>query len=285
MKRSTVWGVAALTAAAGLLAAVGCGDQPAADTSKSASATQTQQTPPTEKSAAVTPATPPKTTTAPPVDVKPAAGTASIVGKVVYNGEPPKRKPINFGPEKKCHEHHSSPPMEETLVVGADRGIQWTLVRIAGKVAGNYPPSAKPAVLDQKGCVFSPHILPVMTGQEVEIRNSDPVLHNVRLEATLNPPFNRNLPKPGDAMTVKFTAAEVGLKIKCDVHFWMGGYIHVLPHPFFGVTGEDGAFTIDKVPPGTHKLEAWHEKLGKQTQEVTVKDGEVKTVEFVFQPK
>jgi len=65
----------------------------------------------------------------------------------------------------------------------------------------------------------------------------------------------------------------------------MGGYIHVLPHPFFGVTGEDGAFTIDKVPPGTHKLEAWHEKLGKQTQEVTVKDGEVKTVEFVFQPK
>jgi plastocyanin len=283
MKRSTVWGTAVLTVATGLLAAVGCGDQPAG--SKATTTPPAQQTATNDK-AATTPATSPApTTTAAPVDIKPAAGTAAIVGKVKYNGEPPKRKAINFGPEKKCHEHHTSPPMEETLVVSGDRGIQWTLVRVAGKVAGNFPPPSKPAVLDQKGCVFTPHVLPVMAGQEVEIRNSDPVLHNVRLEATLNPPFNRNLPKPGDAMTVKFTAAEVGLKIKCDVHFWMGGYIHVLPHPFFAVSGEDGAFTIDKLPPGTHKLEAWHEKLGRQAQEVTVKDGEVKTVEFVFQPK
>lgn len=284
MRRASVWGAATLTAAVGLLAAAGCGDRPTGD--EAATTTPpAQQTPPSGKPVAVTPSTPPKTTAAAPVDVKPAAGTAAVVGKVRYNGEPPKRRPINFGPEKKCHEHHTSPPMEETLVVGADRGIQWTLVRVAGKVAGNYPPPSKPAVLDQKGCVFTPHVLPVMAGQEVEVRNSDPVLHNVRLEATLNTPFNRNLPKPGDAMTVKFTAAEVGLKLKCDVHFWMGAYIHVLPHPFFAVTGADGAFTVDKLPPGTHRLEAWHEKLGRQTREVTVTDGEVETVEFVFQPK
>jgi plastocyanin len=284
MKRAKVWSVVALTTAAGLLAAIGCGDTPTA-TKPGSSAAPPQQTQPTEKPAATTPATTPAKTTPTPADVKPTAGTASIVGKVLYNGEPPKRKPINFGPEKKCHEHHTSPPMEETLVVSPDRQIQWTLVRIAGKVAGNYPPPSQPAVLDQKGCVFTPHVLPVMAGQEVEIRNSDPVLHNVRLEATLNEPFNRNLPKPGDAMKVKFNSGEVGMKLKCDVHFWMGGYIHVIPHPFFAVSGEDGAFTINKVPPGTHKLEAWHEKLGKQTQDVTVKDGEVKTVEFVFQPK
>jgi plastocyanin len=283
MKRASVWAVSLGVAVAGLLAAVGCGDQSVGDAASSTP--PAQQTTTNNMPAAAAHAAPTKTTAAAPVNVKPAAGSATIVGKVRYNGEPPKRKAINFGPEKKCHEHHTSPPMEETLVVGPDRGIQWTLVRVAGKVAGNYPPPSKPAVLDQKGCVFTPHVLPVMAGQEVEIRNSDSVLHNVRLEATLNPPFNRNLPKPGDAMTVTFSAAEVGLKIKCDVHFWMGGYIHVLPHPFFAVSGEDGAFTIDKLPPGTHKLEAWHEKLGRQAQEVTVKDGEVTTVEFVFQPK
>lgn len=281
MKRSRVWGVAVLTAAAGLFAAVGCGDKPTAGTT---AATQ-QQTQTAEKPAATQETPAAKKAEPTPIDVKPTAGTAAVVGKVLYNGEPPKRKPINFGPEKKCHEHHDSPPMEETLVVSPDRQIQWALVRIAGKLPGKYDPPAQPAVLDQKGCVFTPHVLPVMAGQEVEIRNSDPVLHNVRLEATLNPPFNRNLPKPGDAMKVKFDSAEVGLKLKCDVHFWMGGYIHVLPHPFFAVSGEDGGFAINKIPPGTHKLEAWHEKLGRQVQEVTVKDGEVKTVEFVFQPK
>jgi plastocyanin len=218
-------------------------------------------------------------------NVQPAAGTASIVGKVLFNGEPPKRRPINFGPEKKCHEHHETPPLDDTLVVSADKGIQWVLVRISSKVPGTFAPPSKPAVLDQKGCIFLPHILPVMVGQEVEIRNSDPVLHNVRCEATLNPSFNRNLPKPGDVYTLKFDSAEVGMKLKCDVHFWMGGQIHVLPHPFFATTGENGAFTINKVPPGTHKLEAFHEKLGKLVQDITVKEGEVKTIDFTFQPK
>jgi plastocyanin len=204
---------------------------------------------------------------------------------VTYNGDPPKRKLINFGPEKKCCDAHKTPPTDETIVVGDDRAIKWVLVRIAGKVPGNFPPPTAPAVLDQKGCIFTPHVLAVRAGQPIEIKNSDEVLHNVRCEAVMNPPFNRNLPKPGDKMTVTFDAPETGLKLKCDVHFWMGGYIHVLPHPFFAVTADDGTFTVANVPPGTHKFEAWHEKLGKLTQEVTVKAGETRTVEFVFQPK
>jgi plastocyanin len=283
MKRASVWAVSLGAAVAVLFAVVGCADQSVGD------AVGTAPTPAGNRSAANErqAATASQVATAAPaaVDIKPAAGTAAVVGKVLYNGDPPKRRQINFGPEKKCCDAHETPPLDDSLVVSPSREIQWVLVRVAGKVPGNYPPPAEPAVLDQKGCIFTPHILPVMAGQEVEIRNSDEVLHNVRLEAVLNPPFNRNLPKVGDAMTVRFTAPEVGLKLKCDVHFWMGGYIHVLPHPFFAVTGEDGHFAIDKLPPGTHKLEAWHEKLGKQTQEVTVTDGEVKTVEFVFQPK
>ncbi len=284
MKRTSVWGLSVMAVAAGLFAAVGCNDQSPGDAAGSAPPAQ-QQTAAKDKPAATADAQPAKTTTAAPADVKPTAGTATIVGKVRYNGEPPKRKPVNFGPEKKCCDAHKTPPLDDTLVVSPDREIQWVLVRIAGKVPGNYPPPSQPAVIDQHGCIFSPHVLPVMTGQEIEIRNSDEVLHNVRGEAVLNPPFNRNLPKAAEPLKVKFSTAEVGVKVKCDVHFWMGGYIHVMPHPFFAVTGEDGAFTITKVPPGTYKLETWHEKLGKQSQEITVKDGEVKTVDFTYQPK
>jgi plastocyanin len=278
------WTVPLGVVAAGLLAAVGCGDQPAGDSAKSAPPAQQTQT--SDKPTATADAAPAKTTApSAPVDIKPAAGTAAIVGKVHYNGEPPKRKPINFGPEKKCCDAHKTPPLDDSLVVSPAREVQWVFVRIAGKVPGNYPPPSKPAVLDQHGCIFSPHVLPVMAGQEIEIRNSDEVLHNVRGESVLNPPFNRNLPKASEPLKVKFAAPEVGVKVKCDVHFWMGGYVHVMQHPFFAVTGEDGSFTINKVPPGTYKLESWHEKLGKQSQEITVKDGEVKTVEFTYQPK
>lgn len=225
----------------------------------------------------------PKTTT--PPDVKPTAGTGAIVGRVAYNGDPPKPREINFGAEKKCHMHHDKPPTDESLVVSADKAVKWALVRVAGKVPGDYPPPKEAAVLDQKGCVFTPHVLAIQAGQSIEIKNSDEVLHNVRCEANINSPFNFNLPKVGDTKTVKFDAAETGLKLKCDVHFWMGGVVHVSPHPFFAVTGDEGQFKIEKLPPGTHKLEVWHEKLGKQTKDVTVKEGEVLTVDFSFDPK
>lgn len=218
-------------------------------------------------------------------DTKAAAGTATLVGRVSYNGEPPKRKPINFGPELKCHEQHKTPPEDESIVVSTDRSIRWVLVRIASKVPGTFAAPSAPVVLDQKGCIFAPHVVALQMGQEFEIKNSDPVLHNIRCEAVINPPFNRNLPKVGDSLKMKFDVQEVGMKLKCDVHFWMAGYIHVISNPFFAITGEDGRFTIPKLPPGTHKLEVWHEKLGKQSKEITVKDGEVQTVDFVFEPK
>jgi plastocyanin len=275
-----------LLPAALLTAAVGCDQASTGGAQTSGQSTQPTASVGTTPAAQAPVTAGPSTPAKPAADVKPAAGTAALVGTVRFNGDPPKRKPINFGPEKKCHEgHEGPPPMEETLVVSPNREVQWVTVRIAGKVPGTFPAPAKPAVLDQHGCMFVPHVLPVVAGQTVEIRSSDPVLHNVRCEATLNPSFNRNLPKAGDSMTVKFDTPEMGLKMKCDVHFWMAGVIHVMPHPFFAVTGPDGTFAINNVPPGTYKLEAWHEKLGKLTQDVTVQAGESKAVEFTFNPK
>lgn len=291
MFRRAKWGLLALIPATAVLCALGCGDQPAAKAPTGATTAPpgpSAVVPGTTTPAATAPAVPPSAAPASPaVATKPAAGKAFVVGKVRYAGDPPKRKVINFGPEKKCHTHHDTPPLDESVVVSADKGVQWALVRVSGKVPGSFKPpaSAAPLEYDQKGCMFRPHVLAVMAGQEVVIKNSDPLLHNVRAEAVINSAFNRNLPKEGDVMTVKFDSPEVGIKVKCDVHFWMEGYIHVLANPFFAVTGPDGSYAIPDLPPGSYKLEVWHEKLGKVTQDVTVADGETKAVEFELKPK
>ena len=123
-----------------------------------------------------------------------------------------------------------------------------------------------------------------MVGQELEIRNSDATLHNVHALPTASKPFNNAMPMKGMTIKRKFTAPEVMVRVKCDVHPWMAAYIGVLPHPFFAVSGEDGAFTIANVPPGTYTIEAWHEKMGTQTASVTVADGAAATADFTFKP-
>lgn len=293
MFRRAKWGLLALVPATAVLCALGCGDQTAKAPTGAAtappgpSASAPSPTAPGAAASTAPTAAASPTTSSTAVATKPAAGKAVVAGKVRYAGDPPKRKLINFGPEKKCHEGHATPPMEESLVVSADKGVQWALVRVAGKVPGSFKPpaSAAPLEFDQKGCMFSPHVLAVMAGQEIAVKNSDPILHNVRAEAVINQGFNRNLPKAGDLMKVKFDSPEVGIHVKCDVHFWMEGYIHVLANPFFAVTAADGSFAIPDLPPGSYKLEVWHEKLGKQTQDVTVADGETKAVEFELRPK
>jgi plastocyanin len=229
---------------------------------------------PAAEEAAQTPASPVQPTSVP--------GTGTVLGRVTYKGELPKPKLVNFGAEKVCQAAHTTPPTEESLVVNKEGGLQWVLVRVSGRVRGDFPPPTEPVELDQKGCIFSPHVVALQAGQPLEFRNSDNLLHNVRCETKLNQAFNRNLPKAGDTAKVTFPIAEVGIKIKCDVHFWMAGYIHVIKHPFFAVSDADGKFTIVGLPPGKYKLEAWHEKLGKQSSAVTITADQVQTVEFTF---
>lgn len=220
-----------------------------------------------------------------PWKLSPSADKATILGRVAYEGEPPKPRPINFGPEKKCHDPTQPPPTDESLIVAPDKAIRWVLVHVVGDVPGDYTPPAEPATLDQKGCIFMPHVLAVQAGQPILVLNSDEVAHNVRCVATRNPAINFILPTKGDSQTMRLDSWELGMQLKCDIHFWMNGQIHALRHPFFYVTGADGWFKIENIPPGSYKLEAQHEKLGKQRQEIEAKPGEVLTVDFVFKPK
>jgi hypothetical protein len=141
---------------------------------------------------------------------------------------------------------------------------------------------SEPVVLDQKGCHYQPHIFGVQVGQPVQIVNSDSTLHNVHGVAKVNSEFNTGQPIQGMKFTHTFSAKEVMVPFKCDVHGWMNAYAGVLDHPYFAVSAADGTFTLKGLPPGTYTIEAWHEKLGTQMQSVTIGAKETKDVAFTF---
>jgi plastocyanin len=214
--------------------------------------------------------------------IKAPADSAVIAGWVSYQGPLPKPKAINFGPEKVCADlNRDKSPLYENLVVNSNGSLKWALVSIRDKVPGTHQPPAEPVVVDQLGCIFVPHAVAAMAGQEIEYRNSDPVSHNIRGTAKKNTSFNTIFSSKMSTRS-KFDEPEFGIPLKCDIHFWMSGYVHVLPHPFFAITGDDGSFVLTGVPPGSYTLLAWHETLKTQTQKVTVKAGEVKEVEFTY---
>jgi hypothetical protein len=122
----------------------------------------------------------------------------------------------------------------------------------------------------------------VRIGQPIEIVNSDPTLHNIHALPNANQEFNMGQPIQGMKMTRTFTAREVMVPFKCDVHGWMNAYVGVLDHPYFAVTDSDGRFELKSLPPGTYTVEAWHERLGATTQSVTLEQKDTKTVTFSF---
>jgi plastocyanin len=215
-----------------------------------------------------------------PAPIDPAT-TATLEGKVLFSGEIPKPAPILLNAECQAH---SSGVFDEKLVVNPDKTVKNVLVHVVkGLVKRKYPLPAAGAVLDQKGCVYSPHVLAVRAGQPIEIKNSDGVLHNVNsVAAKRNTGFNRAMPSGIQPLKATFKTPELSIPFKCDVHPWMGSYVHVLDHPFFAVTGTDGTFRITGLPPGTYTIEALHESLKSQTAEVTLAPKETKSLDLKF---
>jgi len=218
-------------------------------------------------------------------DCAPDQGTAAVKGVVKFEGEAPPARQIDVGSEAFCVQYYKdSPLMVETVVVGADGAVANVFVQItAGLDDWKFPAGSGEVLLDQKGCRYVPHIVGAQVGQSLKVRNSDPIMHNVHgiNMRTNKDEFNWAQAKAGLESTKELKRAG-GILVKCDVHGWMGSYVWVVKHPFFAVTGEDGAFELPKLPPGTYTIEAWHEKLGTQTQKVTVGDGETKEITLTF---
>jgi hypothetical protein len=204
-----------------------------------------------------------------------AQGGGTIEADVKYNGAPVVEKlKVNKDTEK-C----GTEAVVEKVVVGGNKGLANAVVSVPGAKGAK---AAAKAVLDQHGCKFVPHVV-VMQPGEIEIKNSDDILHNLHTYSTANPSINKAQPKFKKTMTEKLEKPEI-VKVTCDVHSWMLGWVAVVPGPA-GVTDKDGMVKIENVPAGKQKVEVWHETLGKMEKEVDVKAGAVTKVSFEMKGK
>lgn len=214
----------------------------------------------------------------------PAYAQSTVTGTVTFKGTVPTLNPIAMNADPACAKMHPKPVANEMLVLGSGNTMGNIMVWVSkGLPSGKtYPAPKTPAVLDQKGCQYVPHVLGVQVGQPYRILNSDGIMHNVNALPKVNKAFNRAMPGNVKEASGTFDREEAMFQIKCDVHPWMNAYVGVFNHPFFAVTKADGKFTISGLPAGTYVLTAWHERLGMQTASITVGDKETKTQDFTF---
>lgn len=209
------------------------------------------------------------------------ADGATVMGLVKFEGAPPPVGNLQMSADPVCNQAHSTAVKAEEVVLGAGGELANVFVYVKD-YRGAVPAPSAAVVLDQKGCQYHPHVSGIQVGQTLQIKNSDPTLHNVHALAKANKEFNVGQPVQGMVSDKKFDKPEVMLKFKCDVHSWMNSYMGIVAHPFFGVSSAAGTFNINNLPPGTYTLEAWHEKFGTQTQQITVGPKESKQVTFTF---
>ena len=212
-----------------------------------------------------------------PVD---AATAGNIAGSIVFEGDAPAMDAIDMDAEEVCADKHSSTPMIEEVSV-SDGMLANVFVYVKQGLESLAFPTPAATLLDQDGCMYLPHVLGVMVDQDITIRNSDGVLHNINASPTEQRGFNTSQPTTMESNR-SFGTAEIMIPLRCDVHGWMTAYVGVLSHPYHSVSGSDGSFDLSTLPPGDYVVEAWHERYGAQTQNVTVTTGETAEVTFTF---
>lgn len=213
---------------------------------------------------------------------RPADSPSSLKGEVKFEGTPPKGTRIDMSADPLCAKAHPTPLTTEDVVVGAGGGLENVVVYVSeGLTAHDFQPPQDAVTLEQKGCQYQPHVVAMQANQKLNIVNADETTHNIHPTPNNNREFNMTQPH-GMPLDHTFAREEVAIPVKCNVHPWMKGYIAVFKHPYFAVTDKSGAFELKNLPPGTYTITAWQEKLGTQTQKVTLGGGESKTIDFNF---
>ncbi|HVS10952.1 MAG TPA: carboxypeptidase regulatory-like domain-containing protein [Planctomycetota bacterium] len=261
-----------------LLAACSGGEQPEAP-APTAAAAEGEEAP-----ARATPAGQARDAARAEADPSLPAGT--VRGVITLAGTPPPRKPIAMGGVAGCQ--HDGEVLTESVVASGGK-LANVFVRVKDGLAAEDvpPPPVEPAVLDQRGCVYVPHVLGVRAGQPLVIHNGDPASHNVnaRPKRPKNEAFNKVQPPQGADIQVVFPEPEVAISFECNLHPWMRSWVAVVENPFFAVSAADGGFEIAGLPPGRYVLEAWHEVYGRRSLPVEVPESGGARVEIGYTAK
>jgi plastocyanin len=259
MNRKTWLALVGLCAILGLLVLAGCSKKET--TEQASNATE-------EKMAAPAPA-------ATPID---PATVATVSGTVKLDGAAPKPNKIDMSQDPACKGANTA----ETVI--ADGGKLANVFVYVKDGLGNrtFDTPKDPVVIDQQGCKYHPHVLGVMTGQDVQIKNDDQTTHNIHPTPKDNREWNESQPPGSAAITKQFAREEIMLPVKCNQHPWMKMYLNVVKSPFFAVTDASGKYELKGLPPGTYTIAFVQEKLGEQTQQVTVAPKDSKTVDQSF---
>lgn len=210
------------------------------------------------------------------------ATAASVSGKVSFEGEAPRAVRINMSAEPDCHDLHSEPPTASPVDV-TDGSLANVFVWVKSGLEGKkFETSSDVVKLDQKGCLYTPRVVAVQTGQTLSVSNDDPTTHNIHPLPKINREFNKSQSPGASAIDATFPRQEIMIAVKCNIHPWMKAYINVVDHPFFAVTGADGTFELKGLPPGEYTIEAVHETLGNKEMKVTLGDSASETADFSY---
>lgn len=219
---------------------------------------------------------------APAAAIDPAT-VGEVTGSVSFDGQAPAKVRIHMDAVPACTETNKQPVFTEDVVVNDNKTLGNVFVYVKDGLGNRtFPAPAEPVALDQKGCWYHPHVLGIMAGQKLDIKNSDPTNHNIHPMPAQNREWNQSMPPGAADLMQDFARPEVMIPVKCNVHPWMKAYIGVMSNPFFAVSDDKGAFTLKGLPPGDYTIEAWQEKYGTQDQKVTIGPKESKSVTFNF---
>lgn len=211
-----------------------------------------------------------------------APGTATVIGSVKFLGQRPAPTRINMNADPTCAKLHPGGVTVEDVVAAGDGALQNAVVFVSeGLGDRTFDPPAQPVSMEQKGCIYAPHVVTLRANQELDIMNNDTTTHNIHPVPANNREWNKAQP-PGTRVDATFAREEIAIPMKCNIHPWMRSYVAVFKHPFYGVTDKAGHFELKNLPPGDYTIQAWHEKLGTSTQKISVGPGATKELEFVF---
>lgn len=213
------------------------------------------------------------------------ASGGTLSGTVEFTGKVPALKALDRSSDPVCSVKTFN---DEAVVVGSGagkngKGLENVVIRL-DDVAPGAPGPKTPVSVAQSECMYRPRVQVAREGQGIEVKNTDPTLHNVHAYAGKKGLFNVAQPPSAPTIAKMPPAGTDVVRLKCDVHPWMTGWVVYAKNPYFAVSRPDGTFSIAGVPPGKYTVRAWHESLGTQAQSVTVAEGETARMTFTFHP-